>query len=98
MQELFQKSFKIIADPLAEAEDPQVLLSPHLLFLAGLSFLYSSKKLKMKKKLNGAYSAETFRTQGHELIDIMANYLEEVATGTEEGVAIPWQHPEEQLH
>lgn len=51
----------------------------------------------MKSKLDKAYSVENFRKQGHELIDMMANYLEDTETDRDRGLAIPWQHPEEQL-
>lgn len=51
----------------------------------------------MKRKLDKAYSIENFRKQGHELIDIMANYLEDAEKDHDGGVAIPWQHPVEQL-
>lgn len=49
----------------------------------------------MKSKLEKAYSVENFREQGHELIDMIAHFLED--TETDRGLAIPWQHPEEQL-
>lgn len=52
----------------------------------------------MKSKLDKAYSIENFREQGHELIDIMANYLEDTRTDRVGALAIPWQHPDEQLN
>lgn len=61
-----------------------------------LSFLCNSRNLKMKSQLNKAYSLENSREQGHKLIEMMAGYLE-TATDRDEGVTMPWQHPEEQL-
>ena len=51
----------------------------------------------MDSKLDQAYAAETFRRQGHELIDILADYLANATTDHEDARAIPWQSPEEQL-
>lgn len=49
----------------------------------------------MKSKLDKAYAIDNFREQGHELIDIMANYLENTGDAAD---TIPWQQPEEQLN
>lgn len=51
----------------------------------------------MENILDQAYSAESFRRQGHALIDMMANYLADATTDKEEVMVIPWQHPEKQL-
>jgi len=51
----------------------------------------------MDNILNQAYAAEDFRQQGHELIDLLADYLQHTTIGPAEGKAIPWLHPDEQL-
>lgn len=51
----------------------------------------------MDNILDQAYSAESFRRQGHELIDILADYLADATTDREEAKVIPWQDPERQL-
>ncbi|MBW3544057.1 MAG: aminotransferase class V-fold PLP-dependent enzyme [Bacteroidetes bacterium] len=51
----------------------------------------------MDNKLDQAYAAETFRRQGHELIDVLADYLANATTDHEEVRAIPWEEPEKQL-
>ncbi|GGK66682.1 aspartate aminotransferase family protein [Rufibacter glacialis] len=51
----------------------------------------------MENRLEQAYSAETFRRQGHELIDMLANYLAEASTDKESVKVTPWQHPDQQL-
>lgn len=51
----------------------------------------------MDNPLDKAYAAETFRRQGHELIDLLADYLAN-ATSDKEGVSvIPWMDPDKQL-
>lgn len=51
----------------------------------------------MKSKLDKAYTIEIFRKQGHELIDLMANYLEDAQSETKEALTMPWYNPEDQL-
>jgi L-2,4-diaminobutyrate decarboxylase len=51
----------------------------------------------MENILDKAYSAESFRKQGHALIDMMADYLADATTDRQEVMAIPWKHPEKQL-
>lgn len=51
----------------------------------------------MDNILNKAYSTEDFRKQGHELIDMMADYLAEATSDKEEVRTMPWQSPEKQL-
>ena len=51
----------------------------------------------MDNILNQAYAAENFRQQGHELIDLLADYLQHTTSGSAEGKVIPWLHPNEQL-
>ncbi|GAB3530046.1 lysine decarboxylase DesA [Pontibacter brevis] len=51
----------------------------------------------MKDKLKKAYDAERFRREGHQLIDIISDYLADATTDSAEARAIPWQDPEEQL-
>ncbi|MGB3617927.1 MAG: pyridoxal-dependent decarboxylase, partial [Catalinimonas sp.] len=43
--------------------------------------------------LHDAYDPETFRAQGHRLIDQLADFL--TATQHGEGPAIPWQEPDD---
>jgi L-2,4-diaminobutyrate decarboxylase len=51
----------------------------------------------MNTKLDQAYAAETFRRQGHELIDILADYLANATSDQQEVNAIPWEEPDKQL-
>lgn len=51
----------------------------------------------MKNRFAEAYSAENFREQGYELIDMMAQYLEDIKKEKQETKSIPWEKPEEQL-
>ncbi|ALI98026.1 pyridoxal phosphate-dependent decarboxylase family protein [Rufibacter tibetensis] len=51
----------------------------------------------MDNTLNQAYSAEEFRRQGHELIELLANYLAEATTDKESVQVTPWQEPAQQL-
>jgi L-2,4-diaminobutyrate decarboxylase len=51
----------------------------------------------MDNKLDKAFSAETFRRQGHELIDILADYLANTISDEKEANVIPWEDPEKQL-
>ncbi|AHM58722.1 Pyridoxal-dependent decarboxylase [Flammeovirgaceae bacterium 311] len=51
----------------------------------------------MDKKLDQAYDAESFRRQGHELIDILADYLASANADQQEVKAIPWEEPDKQL-
>lgn len=51
----------------------------------------------MDKKLDQAYDVEMFRRQGHELIDILADYLASATSDQQEVKAIPWEEPEKQL-
>lgn len=51
----------------------------------------------MHDLLHQAYDAETFRAQGHQLIDQMADYLKNMQH--EPGIAVlPWQSPEDRLY
>ncbi len=51
----------------------------------------------MNDLLHQAYDAETFRKQGHQLIDQMADYLKNMQQ--EPGIAVlPWQSPEDRLY
>jgi L-2,4-diaminobutyrate decarboxylase len=50
----------------------------------------------MKNLLQEAYSSENFRKNAHELVDLLADYLDNVQSGAVMGV-IPWQNPEESL-
>lgn len=51
----------------------------------------------MENKLEQAYDAERFRREGHQLIDMISDYLADATTDREEVRAIPWQDPEKQL-
>ncbi|WP_162053279.1 pyridoxal phosphate-dependent decarboxylase family protein [Pontibacter pamirensis] len=51
----------------------------------------------MENKLDQAYDAERFRSEGHELINMISDYLAEATTDREEVRAIPWEDPEKQL-
>lgn len=44
-----------------------------------------------------AYSVEDFRKTGHEVIDMLASYLENATTNLQDEVVIPWKTPEDQL-
>jgi L-2,4-diaminobutyrate decarboxylase len=48
------------------------------------------------KLLEKAYSPDSFRQQAHELVDLMADYLQSVQSQTQQTV-IPFQKPEESL-
>lgn len=51
----------------------------------------------MSDLLHKAYDAETFRAQGHQLIDQLADYLKNMQG--EPGIAVlPWQSPEDRLY
>jgi L-2,4-diaminobutyrate decarboxylase len=50
----------------------------------------------MKTIIDKAFEIETFRNQGHALIDLMADYLAEATSDKESIQAIPWQSPEKQ--
>ncbi|MFP4088750.1 MAG: pyridoxal phosphate-dependent decarboxylase family protein [Cyclobacteriaceae bacterium] len=50
----------------------------------------------MSNLLAQAFDPENFRQQGHQLIDMLADYLQEVQSDTEMKT-IPWKSPEEQL-
>ena len=50
----------------------------------------------MSNLIDSAYSADEFRKQGHELIDILAGYLEQQATNPNEK-ALNWQNPDQLL-
>lgn len=56
-----------------------------------------SIKRKMTSKINKVYSTENFRKQGHGLVDMMADYLEDTQTDREGALAISWRQPKEQL-
>lgn len=58
---------------------------------------FAARNLFMKK-LEQAYSVEKFRKQGHELIEMMAEYLQDCTTNREGAKAIPWESPQEQLN
>lgn len=47
--------------------------------------------------LDKAYAVKDFRSQGHALIDMMADYLAEATSDQKEVQAIPWQNPGKQL-
>lgn len=47
--------------------------------------------------MDKAYDSGDFRQQGHQLIDMIADYLAEVTDSLEEAATIPWQSPEKQL-
>ncbi|MCC9136880.1 pyridoxal phosphate-dependent decarboxylase family protein [Pontibacter silvestris] len=51
----------------------------------------------MDNILEQAYSAESFRRQGHELIDMLADYLADATADREDVRAIPWLDPDKQL-
>ncbi|HYE54150.1 MAG TPA: aminotransferase class I/II-fold pyridoxal phosphate-dependent enzyme, partial [Chitinophagaceae bacterium] len=46
--------------------------------------------------INQAFSIDHFRSHGHQLIDLIADYLSD-AMHNDDGVTIPWQPPQEQL-
>jgi L-2,4-diaminobutyrate decarboxylase len=50
----------------------------------------------MSNILDKAFDPDNFRQQGHQLIDMLADYLREVQSDTEMKT-IPWKDPEEQL-
>ncbi len=50
----------------------------------------------MSNTLDKAFDPENFRQQGHQLIDMLADYLREAQSDTEMKT-IPWKDPEEQL-
>jgi len=50
----------------------------------------------MSKLLDKAFDPENFRQQGHQLIDMLADYLKDVQSDTDTQT-IPWKSPEEQL-
>lgn len=49
----------------------------------------------MTKLLDNAYNPESFRKNGHQLIDLLADYLAS-ATGGNESHTLPWLEPDEQ--
>ncbi|MEL7121317.1 MAG: aminotransferase class I/II-fold pyridoxal phosphate-dependent enzyme [Bacteroidota bacterium] len=51
----------------------------------------------MKKNLKEAYDAEHFRKEGHALIDMLADYLEDMQDHPNEHKAITWTNPEDSL-
>lgn len=51
----------------------------------------------MKNKLEEAFLAENFREQGHQLVEMMADYLTDITRSKQEGKTISWQQPEDQL-
>ncbi|TPN89006.1 pyridoxal phosphate-dependent decarboxylase family protein [Aquimarina algicola] len=54
------------------------------------------QKLESTSILNHVYDTQKFRKTGHELIDTLANYLEDVTTNKDQPV-IPYTNPEEEL-
>ena len=48
----------------------------------------------MKNKLKAAYNPDAFRENGHRMIDLLVDYLEEVRHGTQK--VMDWKEPDEQ--
>ncbi|HEY0896587.1 MAG TPA: pyridoxal-dependent decarboxylase, partial [Sphingobacteriaceae bacterium] len=51
----------------------------------------------MNELLEQAFSVEDFRKKGHEVIDLLAEYLDNAITNRNDDLVIPWQTPDEQL-
>ncbi|MFD3000891.1 pyridoxal phosphate-dependent decarboxylase family protein [Pontibacter toksunensis] len=51
----------------------------------------------MSDVIEQAYDADRFRREGHQLIDMISDYLADARADRLEVQAIPWQRPEEQL-
>ncbi|HEY1007216.1 MAG TPA: pyridoxal-dependent decarboxylase [Sphingobacteriaceae bacterium] len=51
----------------------------------------------MNDLLVNAFSVEDFRKKGHEVIDLLADYLDNVTTNRHDDRVIPWRSPEDQL-
>ncbi|WP_420400109.1 pyridoxal phosphate-dependent decarboxylase family protein [Flagellimonas sp.] len=49
-----------------------------------------------EKLLNTVYNSESFRNQGHTLIDLLANHLERTLSGSSQKT-ISWKNPEDEL-
>lgn len=51
----------------------------------------------MTELLKNAYSPESFRENGHKLVDILADYLGETLTSPQNQRVLPWLEPDKQL-
>ena len=59
-------------------------------------FLFLQQNKSMSDLISKIYDPSAFRQQGHQLIDLLADYLEKVQT-RQEDIAIPYQTPDESL-
>ena len=56
--------------------------------------LYLKQRIMSEDILKTAYSAEAFRTEGHKLVDLLADYLQDTMVNRQ-GKVIKWMPPED---
>lgn len=51
----------------------------------------------MTELLHKAYNTESFRENAHKLVNLLADYLDQAISSSENQKVLPWQNPENQL-